>query len=121
MTIATKIEAYADIVERIAELELKKRELSDQIKAELAAQGLNEFENNTVKARITSRTTFKYTDEVAIINYLRGKKLNKYINEKIATTALNKDLKISGVLRKDLCNYIEEAISDSLTVTRKVV
>ena len=69
--------------------------------------------------KIINKTSFKYTDEIAILNYLRSHRLNDFISTKVNTTAMNKELKNKGALYEDLKNYCSE--NSSITLSVKVV
>lgn len=113
-----KIKEYFELKNQIDELTKKKDELASSLKEELQAYPEGKLtEDGRYKAKIVSRTTYKYTDETAIINYLTQRGLSEiYITKKIDTTKFNKELKNKGVLYEALKNSIVENTSDSLTV-----
>lgn len=98
--------------------ELQKQEKSiknrkDQLKAKITAsmQELGEqfVESDTgVSATLTFKETIKYTDEFAVIKYLKNNNLDEYI-----TTGI--DTKFNSKLKESIS--LSEALADSFTIT----
>lgn len=97
----------------------RKNELADKIKELLENEPNGKYvtEGGT-KATLVEKTTFKYNDETAIMNYLTMKGLKDvYMVKKIDTTKFNAELKVKGALFEDVKSYITESKQKSLTIT----
>lgn len=100
------------------EIETYLKSLGDKIKTELKKLPEMKYNANGYKASITNKTTFKYDDETAIINYITQKGLSDiYLNKSINTTKFNTELKNEGVLFENVKNYVTKNISEALTVS----
>lgn len=100
------------------EIETYLKSLGEKIKEELKKLPNNKYEENGFKATITNKTTYKYTDESAIVNYIIQKGLSDiYLSKEISTTKLNNALKEKGQLYENLKSYVSENITEALTVS----
>lgn len=110
------IEEYNEIQKKIDELTEKKNELNEKIKVAMIDQKVNKVETtNGVTASLVAKTSSKYTDEVALIKYLKENDGLKYIKETVNTKLLNEDLKKSPSLLTENLKPTS-SVSYSLTV-----
>ena len=116
----TMIEAYNAIQEQEAELKAAKEELKQNILGELAAIGSNSYTtaDGLFKGTVANKATVKYTDEVAIIDYLQNNGMSSYLKTTIDTTAFNKTLKGSQSLQESLAGKFTVSESPALTVKK---
>lgn len=95
-------------------------ELQNERKAEIIQlmNEANEKEHiiDNIKATVVTKETFKYTDEVAMIKYLKENGLNQFIIEKIDTTPMNKELKKGLSLTESLKQMYIKNTTYSLSV-----
>jgi hypothetical protein len=113
----TLLKEYKDVCIKMEELKTVKEELNDRIKSLMTGKS---YDGINYKATLTERTTFKYNDEVAMLNYIKKKGLSHlYIVEQIDTKKLNAELKLGKTLYNDIKPYIEKTITESLKVEVK--
>lgn len=112
------IKEYIDIQKQEEEIKAKKEQLGLQIKEALANEPDATYitaEGN--RAMMVEKTTFKYTDELAIMNYIKTKGLSDvYLTTKIDTTKFNKELKSEGMLFEAVKSFVTKTITEALTV-----
>lgn len=106
---------YAEIQIKEAELAERKLGLKAMIIEEMGDQDKYTTPDN-ISATLTDKETFKYNDELSIINYLKKNKMDNFIVEKVNAVALNKELKKKTVLAESLKSYYTKTNSTSLTV-----
>lgn len=111
-----KIEEYTKLKSDIDTLNNQKEQLGEEIKSLLRVCQDNKFKGDNYTASIVNKTTFKYTDEAAILLYAKKYNLKNYIKETVNTKALNEDLKKGGTLTEDLKKYYTKSVTESLTV-----
>ena len=118
MNLDEKIKRYFELKDEIAVLETEKDQLSEDIKAMVGVFPDQSYTTpDGYSAKVVGKTTYKYVDETAIINYLNDKNLtDNYMVKKFDTTKINKELKNHGILFNDLKPYITEILTESLTV-----
>lgn len=118
MNLDEKIKKYFELKEEIEKLESQKEELSNSIKTMIAIFPEQSYTTpEGYSAKVVTKTNYKYVDETAILNYLDKKKLTEmYVVRKLDTTKINKELKNHGLLFKDLKDYINENLVESLTI-----
>ena len=111
-----------NLLKEYFEIQIKEEELSTR-KSELKNLIIEEMGDNNkyispdnVSATLTDKETFKYTDELSIINYLKKNKMENFIVEKVNAVALNKELKKKTVLSESLKPYYTKTTSTSLTI-----
>ena len=116
----TMIEAYNAIQEQEAELKAVKEELKQNILGGLAAIGSNSYTttDGLFKGTVANKSTVKYTDEVAIIDYLQNNGMSSYLKTTIDTTAFNKTLKGSQSLQESLAGKFTVSESPALTIKK---
>ena len=104
---------YINEYNELQKLEKYLKNRKDQLKAKITAsmQELGEkfVESDTgVSAALTLKETIKYTDEFAVIKYLKNNNLDEYI-----TTGI--DTKFNSKLKESIS--LSEALADSFTIT----
>lgn len=115
-----KIKEFYELKIQLDELNKRKDMLTEEIKSLMIQNGIDDYNNNELCSKLTYKTTFKYKDEVGIINYLTQKGLaSTYMSNKIDTTKLNKELKNKGQLFESLKNYIIKEENPSLSISKK--
>ena len=116
MTLNENLEKYYQLQKEIEEREEEMKALKESIIKEMELEGVTSQNTGKVEGKIINKTSFKYTDEVAILNYLRSHRLNNFISNKVNTSAMNKELKNKGTLYEDLKSYCSESSSTTLSV-----
>ena len=116
MTLNENLERYYQLQKEVEEREEEMKFLKEQIVTEMKTQNITSQNTGTVEGKLVDKQTFKYNDELAMITYLREHKLENFINSKVNTTMMNKELKAKGVLFEDLKPYYTENNSSSLSV-----
>lgn len=116
MSLNENLERYYQLQKEVEEREEEMKSLKEEIVAEMQKEGLKSQDTGLVEGKIIDKVSFKYTDEVAILNYLRSHRLNNFISNKVNTTAMNKELKNKGALYEDLKSYCTENTSTTLSV-----
>lgn len=116
MTLNENLERYYQLQKEVEEREDEMKALKESIVKEMELEGVTSQNTGKVEGKIINKTAFKYTDEVAILTYLRSKRLNNFITTKVNTSAMNKELKGKGALYEDLRPYCEESSSTTLSV-----
>ena len=111
-----------NLLKEYLEIQIKESELA-QRKSELKELIINEMGDevkytspDNISATLTDKETFKYNDELSIINYLKKNKMDNFIVEKVNAVALNKELKKKTLLSESLKSYYTKTNSTSLTV-----
>lgn len=119
MTLDEMIDEYASLKVTADSIAQDLEALRNQITQELESRGLNEYtsEQNNL-AKLTSKTSIKYEDEIALIQYCKKNGLGFLISEKLNTSEFNKKLKSSEVLSESLQSYYKEIPSTSLSVKK---
>ena len=116
MTLNENLERYYQLQKEVEEREEEMKSLKESIVKEMELEGVTSQNTGKVEGKIINKISFKYTDEVAILSYLRSHRLNSFISNKVNTSAMNKELKGKGVLYEDLKPYCEETTSTTLSV-----
>lgn len=113
------INSFLELRAKIDELTKQKDILADKIKQALVSEPNNKYVSKTgIKVTLVSSTTFKYTDENAIINYLNKQgTAGMYITKKLDTTKLNKELRLEGSLYENVKAFVNKITTESLKVT----
>lgn len=109
---------YLEITSQIEELESKKNELRGLVLNELGNMGVEKYADEDYSATLSYKDTFKYSDETAIINWLKNNGYENFVIEKV-DTKLNKELK-SGTkaLTEGLNGLYVHNTSTALTVKK---
>lgn len=116
MTLNENLERYYQLQKEVEEREEEMKALKEAIVKEMEIAGITSQNTGLVEGKLINKTSFKYNDETAILNYLRSHRLNNYISTKINTTTINKELKNKGALYEDLKSYCTENSSTTLSV-----
>ena len=122
-TIDEQIKKYLELNAQKEALEAQMTEVKNAITMSLANETLEgatyttEDGNATVTKSV--KENIKYSDETAMIAILESKGLNQFVTKKVVTTALNKELKKSGVITEALKGLYTSSISESLTIKSK--
>ena len=112
------LKEYLELKKQEDEIAAKKEELGKKIKEELKNLPGRKYDANGLKASITDKTTFKYDDEAAIVNYIIQKGLSEiYLSKKIDATKFNKELKNEGMLYESVKPYLTKNVSEALSVS----
>ena len=110
------LEEYSKLAKQAEELKSKLEQLKGCIVENMNSLGVTSYKADDVEGKIISKNLYKYKDEIAIVSYLKKNKLNNYLQEKINTTVMNKELKNKGLLYESLKDYVEENNSIALSV-----
>lgn len=116
MSLNENLERYYQLQKEVEEREEEMKSPKEETVKEMEIEGISSQNTGLVEGKIINKASFKYTDEIAILNYLRSHRLNDFISTKVNTTAMNKELKSKGALYEDLKNYCSENSSITLSV-----
>ena len=119
MTLNEKLERYYQLQKEIEEREEEMKSLKEEIIKEMEIEDISSQNTGVVEGKIINKTSFKYNDEVAMINYLKEKGLESFVNSKVNTSNMNKELKKKGSLYEDLKPYVLETSTSTLSVKSK--
>ena len=111
------------LVNQYNELKAQEYDISTQMST-LKASILEELGDITeyvttdthVTAKVVAKETFKYTDESAMIKWLKNNGYAQFVVEKVNTTPMNKELKKGLTLTESLKTMFTKTTSYSLTV-----
>ena len=122
-TIDEQIKKYLELNAQKEALEAQMTEVKNAITASLASETLDgatyTTEDDSATVTRSVKENFKYSDETAMIDILESKGLNQFVTKKVVTTALNKELKKSGVITEALKGLYTSTVSESLTIKSK--
>lgn len=118
MEIKELLKDYTDLTSQIEELEAKKDLIRGQVLNKLGEMGVEKYVDDDYSATLSYKDTYKYSDETAIINWLKNNGYEKFVIEKV-DTKLNKELK-SGTkaLTEGLNGLYVHNTSTALTVKK---
>lgn len=111
------VKKYADLQAQKEALEAEMAELKTAIVEEMGSDTDFTADDGTV-AKLVDKETFKYTDEIAMINWCKMNGYSQFIVEKVNTTSMNKELKKGLTLTESLKPMFTKTVSTSLTVKR---
>lgn len=111
------------LVNQYNELQAQAEDISTQMST-LKATIIEELDDITeyvttdthVTAKVVAKETFKYTDESAMIKWLKNNGYAQFVVEKVNTTPMNKELKKGLTLTESLKTMFTKTTSYSLTV-----
>ena len=109
---------YITFQEQEGRIKKAKEELKNSIVEALAEKGLTSYENGSLKGSVAMKSTVKYDDEPAIIEYLQNNGMGRFVKTVIDTTNFNKTLKSSQTLQESLKGKYSVTESPALTVKR---
>lgn len=110
------LESYVKLQKEEERLADEKTNLKNQILEELDKLGVNKYSYDNITATVADRESFKYNDELAMIQWCKNNGYSALIKESVNTTAMNKELKKSNLLTESLNTYYTKTLSKSLTV-----
>ena len=114
------LEEYLAFKKQEEEAKAKKDAISLKIKEELKKLPECKYNENGFTVSAVKTTTFKYNDEVAIMNYIKRNGLtNAYLQTQIVTTKFNNELKKEGTLFENLKSYITKNETYKLNVSKE--
>lgn len=73
---------------------------------------------DNISATIAKKETFKYVDELSMIKYLQENGYGQFVELKVKTVEMNKELKKPGVLNEALSSYVTKSRVESLSVKK---
>lgn len=112
------VKKYADLKAQADLIKEQMEELKTQIINEMGAEKSFVADDGTV-AKLVDKETFKYTDESAMIKYLKDNNMTSYIVEKVNTVPMNKELKKGMSLTESFKSWYTKTVTTSLSVDRK--
>jgi hypothetical protein len=113
-----------NLVDKCRELQMQSEKIEEEIKnlksqitEQMTKEGLYKYVTPSgVSAQIIEKETFKYLDEPAIIAWCEENGHYEYIQKKVVTTELNKELKKGMSLTEALKPTFTKTLSYSLTI-----
>ena len=111
------VQQYANKLAQKEALEAELSILKERIISNMGSD--KEFvSSDGTTAKIIEKETFKYTDELAMINWCKSNGYNSLVKETIVSTAMNKELKKGLSLTESLRPMFIKTVSYSLTVKK---
>lgn len=108
---------YAEVQAQAKALEEQLKEMKTKILEEMNTDNISKVvTENGVSAQITTKETFKYTDEALMIAWCEKNGHKNLVKKSIVTTEMNKELKKGMSLTEALKPLYISNISYSLTV-----
>lgn len=113
------LESYNNVQIEETKIKTQKDELKLQILEEMAKENTTKYlTEDNISATIAKKETFKYVDELSMINYLQENGYSQFVELKIKTTDMNKELKKSTQLSEALTPYVTKSVVESLSVKK---
>ena len=113
------LETYNNVQIEEAKIKSQKEELKTQILEEMSKENTTKYlTEDNISATIAKKETFKYVDELSMIKYLQENGYNQFVELKIKTTDMNKELKKQSTLTEALSSYVTKSSVDSLSVKK---
>lgn len=113
------LETYNNIQIEETKIKTQKDELKAQILEEMSKENTTKYlTEDNISATIAKKETFKYIDELSMIKYLQENGYNQFVELKIKTTDMNKELKKQSTLTEALSSYVTKSSVDSLSVKK---
>lgn len=113
------LKSYDEVQQEETRIKASKDELKSQILEEMSKEGSNKYlTQDNISATIANKETFKYVDELSMIKYLQENGYGQFVEFKIKTTEMNKELKKQSVLAESLSPYVTKSCVESLSVKR---
>lgn len=116
MTLEEKVKKYFELSQQMKALKDEADALKDEIVAQMEAADLKKVNIDNLTASITPKEYVKYTDELAILGFLKNQGYMNFVKESVDTTNFNKALKTNNSLQENLKGYYTTTISSSLSV-----
>lgn len=113
------LETYNNIQIEETRIKAQKDELKAQILEEMSKENTTKYlTEDNISATIAKKETIKYVDELSMIKYLQENGYNQFVELKIKTTDMNKELKRQSTLTEALSSYVTKSSVDSLSVKK---
>ena len=113
------LETYNNVQLEETKIKTQKDELKAQILEEMSKENTTKYlTEDNISATIAKKETFKYVDELSMIKYLQENGYNQFVELKIKTTDMNKELKKQSTLTEALSSYVTKSSVDSLSVKK---
>lgn len=111
---------YAYLQEQEAAIKVAKESIKNDFIKAVEAMGVSSYtsKDGGLKGSICYKTTIKYNDEVAIINYLKRNGMSSWLKTVIDAPDFNKNLKASQKLQESLAGKFTISETPSLTVKK---
>jgi SMC interacting uncharacterized protein involved in chromosome segregation len=113
-----------NLVDKCRQLQMQQEKLEEEVKAlksqiseQMAKEGLDKYVTPSgVLAQLSEKETFKYLDEAAMVAWCESNNHPEYVQKKIVTTELNKELKKGMSLTESLKPNFTRTVAQVLTV-----
>jgi hypothetical protein len=113
-----------NLVDKCRQLQMQQDKIEEELKAvksqiseQMVKEGLDKYVTPSgVLAQLSEKETFKYLDEAAIVAWCESNGHPEYIQKKVLTTELNKELKKGMSLTESLKTNFTKTVSQVLTV-----
>lgn len=113
------VDKCRELQEQSEKLEEEIKTLRSQITEQMTKEGLDKFvAPSGVSAQLIEKETFKYLDEPAIVAWCETNGHSAYIQKKVVTTELNKELKKGMSLTESLKPLYTKSVAYSLTIKK---
>lgn len=119
MTIEEKINEIISLEHQKEELEAKQDVLKAEVMAEMDQNGLKKVSTNEADVTKANKVTYSYTDEAAIMDYIKSNGLDNYLEVKIRKTDFNKELSKKGSLYESLSGKFSTSETPYLKIKEK--
>lgn len=115
-----KVEQLDNIIAQKEELEKLEKKLKSEITEELNKNDLTEFKvSDSLKVKLVKKTTYKYIDELGMINWLEQNGYEQFIEKTIKKPSLNKELNKGWLLTESLNKMYTKNVSTSFMLEHK--
>ena len=111
---------YTYLQEQEATIKAAKEAIKNDFIEAIEAMGVSSYTSTdgVLKGSICYKTTVKYNDEIAIINYLKRNGMSAYLKTVIDAPDFNKTLRSSQKLQESLAGKFTVSETPSLTVKK---
>ena len=111
---------YTYLQEQEATIKAAKEAIKNDFIEAIEAMGVSSYTSTDggLKGSICYKTTVKYNDEIAIINYLKRNGMSAYLKTVIDAPDFNKTLRSSQKLQESLAGKFTVSETPSLTVKK---
>lgn len=120
-SIKEKENTIAELKAGVAILDSELNTLNDELLHEMISNGNKEIKVDDLVASYFCKNEFSYSDEKALLQYLKDHSMNSYITtkltESINKTALKKDLKTNQDLKESLNDFVGDRKVEYVVVT----
>lgn len=113
------LKEYNELQSKKSSIEEDMEALKESIMSKMDELGLNKTTTpDNITASIVMKETFKYTDEPALVKYLKDNNLSQFIVEKVNAVPMNKELKKGMSLTENLKSMYTKTVSRSFIVKK---